>query len=501
MIALLLTILATLLIIGGIVSYSIFQYQIINRQEQLDLNGFLKKVMFSICGWMGIIIGAVLAIVAYFLNEDTIAYFDANSISLTGRHGSMIYIGIILLGNVVFLFTTSLIWLLYLKKLQGKDRKVIKIVMFISIVLIILFFLLFEEGLAPYLQYPLANQILFSSQGVTLVSSTGRASASEGFSFSIAFYAIFIILGALLVLYIVDHKVYKLYGEHGLCTSCFLIAFPCGIIGARAWYVIGEWANYADNPIEALYIWDGGLAIMGGAIFGVIVGVSYMIYKKFRNDKYKKMDYFLLADIIIPCILIAQAIGRLGNFFNNEVHGNAVSISYWAWLPTAIKNNMHYSSTGSTLSADQIYVPLFLIEALVNLAGYFIIEYGIRNMFGLNKYFKKDLHASGSLGGWYIAWYGATRAVLEPMRYSSYNMGTDGNWSLVSAYWMIGIGLSIVAIFIVLKILKEKGIIKLQWDKYNEEQLQFEQNNNTESNILYTIEVNNNIESNEEPKD
>ena len=55
------------------------------------------------------------------------------------------------------------------------------------------------------------------------------------------------------------------------------------------------------------------------------------------------------------------------------------------------------------------------------------------------------------------------------MRYSAYNMGDDGNWSIISAYWMIGIGLFIVLIFIVLKVLKEKGIIKLQWDKYNEE--------------------------------
>ena len=497
--ALVLTIFAAILIIGGISVYSVFQYQTINQQEQLELKGFLKKQIIASSGWGAIILGAIFGLIAYFVNEDTKTYFESNSITLSGGHGAMIYIGIILFGLITFVFTTALLWILYLNKLEGKPRKIIKIIMLSSIVFIILFFLLFEEGLAPYLQYPLANQILFSSDGVTLVHSNGKASG-EGFSFSIAFYALFIILGAVLVLYITDYMTYKLYGEHGLLTTCFFIAFPCGIIGARAWYVMGEWSNYASDPITALYIWDGGLAIMGGAIFGVIVGVTYMIIKKIKNEKYKKLDYFLLADIIIPCILIAQGIGRIGNFLNNEVHGSAVDVSYFAWLPTFIKNNMRYSSAGSTLSADQIYVPLFFIEALINIAGYFFIEFGIRNMFGLNKYLKKDLHASGSLGGWYIAWYGTTRAILEPMRYSSYNMGTDGNWSLVSAYWMIGIGLFIVAIFVALKILKEKGIITLPWDKYKENII-FEENNGNMTNTFDTIKGKKSIDQNEQSKE
>ena len=130
---------------------------------------------------------------------------------------------------------------------------------------------------------------------------------------------------------------------------------------------------------------------------------------------------------------------------------------------------MSYKDPSINSGAPKIYVPLFLVEAIVNLVGYFVIEFGIRHLFGINKLLKHDYHANGSCVGWYIAWYGATRAILEPMRYSAYNMGDDGNWSIISAYWMIGIGLFIVLIFIVLKVLKEKGIIKLQWDKYNEE--------------------------------
>ena len=461
--------LAVLFTFGGIGIYSYFQYSIVKKQDVLEKKLFFKNFTFASLGWLSLIIGLILFCVSYFISDETIDYFTKNNIVFDGVHGTMTYFGIILFSLVLYILATSLIYILYIKRLENtKARKYLKWIMWISIPLVILFLLLFEEGIAPFLQYPLANQILFSSNGVELIYSVGKYQ-TEGFSLSIAFYAIFIILGACLVLYICDYQIYKKYGDHGLITACFFIAFPCGIIGARAWYVIGDWYRFADNPISMFYIWDGGLAIMGGAIFGVIAGVTFMIIRKIYNPRFKKIDYFLLIDFIVPTILVAQAIGRIGNFFNTEVHGEAVSISAWSFLPTFIKNNMHYSSSAPDLGPYQIYVPLFLVEAIVNLAGYFVIEFGIRHLFGINKLLKHDYHANGSCVGWYIAWYGATRAILEPMRYSAYNMGDDGNWSIISAYWMIGIGLFIVLIFIVLKVLKEKGIIKLQWDKYNEE--------------------------------
>ena len=461
--------LAVLFTFGGIGIYSYFQYSIVKKQDVLEKKLFFKNFTFASLGWLSLIIGLILFCVSYFISGETIDYFTKNNIVFDGVHGTMTYFGIILFSLFLYILATSLIYILYIKRLENtKARKYLKWIMWISIPLVILFLLLFEEGIAPFLQYPLANQILFSSNGVELIYSVGKYQ-TEGFSLSIAFYAVFIILGACLVLYICDYQIYKKYDDHGLITACFFIAFPCGIIGARAWYVIGDWYRFADNPISMFYIWDGGLAIMGGAIFGVIAGVTFMIIRKIYNPRFKKIDYFLLIDFIVPTILVAQAIGRIGNFFNTEVHGEAVSISAWSFLPTFIKNNMHYSSSAPDLGPDQIYVPLFLVEAIVNLVGYFVIEFGIRHLFGINKLLKHDYHANGSCVGWYIAWYGATRAILEPMRYSAYNMGDDGNWSIISAYWMIGIGLFIVLIFIVLKVLKEKGIIKLQWDKYNEE--------------------------------
>jgi phosphatidylglycerol---prolipoprotein diacylglyceryl transferase len=461
------TIFATIFIIGGVGSYAyFFMKKFYDFKEQFDLKFLKSNILYLAIPGIILLIGFYLAQIAYFTNGYIINYLSTNSITI-----SSIDIAYIILGTFFFIvslwsFFTILFIRMYLKKIDDKKASLImRISQYVSVVGAIGFFIMMMQGNAAYLIYPLANQITFSSKGILLEYRAGK---SQDAFFSIALYAIFIISGACLVLYICDYKLFKIYGQHGLITVVFFIAFPCGIIGARAWYVIGEWSNYVNNPLEMFAIWDGGLAIMGGAVFGIITGVVYLIIMQIKSSRYKAIDYLVLVDIVVPTILVAQGIGRIGNFFNCEVHGNAVDIANWMWIPTFIRNNMHYSSSGPTLGADKIYMPLFFIEAIINFAGYFFIEYGIMNLFGIKQRTGKDYHANGSLVGWYLAWYGATRAILEPLRYSAYNMGDDGMRSVVSSYVMIGVGLFIVAIFIVLKVLNLKGKFKYPRQRYLE---------------------------------
>ena len=124
------------------------------------------------------------------------------------------------------------------------------------------------NGYADYLTYPLVNAISLK----TFFSRPGE----EGF---IAFYAIFILTGAIIVYLLCDHKMYMEYGEHGILESTFLVAFPSGIIGARLFYVIGNWngdttAEFVPFSIRVangewwsiFAVWEGGLTILGGAI-------------------------------------------------------------------------------------------------------------------------------------------------------------------------------------------------------------------------------------------
>ena len=312
---------------------------------------------------------------------------------------------------------------------------------------------LWLDGFAPYLQYPLINGIkidIFASSFAD-VFSFWRPS-NGGSTPTIAWYAVCILCGAGLVYFMCDHFMYKEYGKHGILESTFFVAFPAGIIGARLWFCIGE-----GVPIgEWIQIWKGGLTILGGAIMGILAGVLWFIW---RNKKY---SIWVAIDCIVPTILIAQAIGRFGNFFNCEVHGAEVSVEYFKWLPEIIRNNMAYSCENGFASSGMIYVPLFFIEALVNVFGYFFIAHFV------GKKLRKVLEP-GDLGVAYVIWYGLTRVILEPFRDTAFNMGGEsGYWSWMwSLIFVFAGALVIIGNHVVRYILKKRAnnYVVLKGDK------------------------------------
>ena len=300
---------------------------------------------------------------------------------------------------------------------------------------------LWLDGFAPYLSYPIANGISFENGFVTPKDPRPN----------IAFYAICILSGAILVYFMCDHFMYQEYKKHGILESTFFIAFPAGIIGARLWFCIGEGVPIQDW----IKIWQGGLTILGGALMGIIVGVSWFLLKN------KKYSIWVAVDVIVPTILIAQAVGRFGNFFNSEVHGLTTSVENFKWIPEIIRNNMVYSERAGYAPEGMIYVPLFFIEALVNFFGYFTIAH----LFG--KKFKKVLEP-GDLAFAYIIWYGATRVILEPFRHPAYNMGENGYWSWIWGLMFVFVGtLCIIANHIVRYVIKKRknNYVVLKGDK------------------------------------
>ncbi len=302
----------------------------------------------------------------------------------------------------------------------------------------LVFMFVTTNGFADYLKYPLVNGINFSHGWVT----------PENGSPNLAFYALCILSGAIYVYLLCDHKFYKEYGKHGILESTFIVAFPAGIIGARLFYVIGNWekefAN-ADNPfLAAINMTNGGLTILGGAIMGIVVGVLWFLW---RNKKY---NIWLAVDIIVPTILIAQGIGRWGNFFNCEVHGGEVPEQYWRWLPKVVFNNAHYSDTQHWAHDGYLFAPLFFIEGIINFLGYFVLAH----LFG-NKLRKCTELGDCAFG--YLIWYGSTRAMMEPLRHSAYNMGNDGYWSWFwSLVFVVGGAILIVGNHLIRYLLKKK---------------------------------------------
>ena len=303
--------------------------------------------------------------------------------------------------------------------------------MIIGLCLALITFFITTNGFAEYLQYPLANGLSFS-EGFVNIESTASP--------NLAFYALCILGGAILVYFMCDHYLYIQYGRHGIVESTFLVAFPAGIIGARIGYVIGNFnLPRTEGGFDGVFdyhvfaIWEGGLTILSGALIGIIVGVIWYMW---RN---KGMSIWLAVDIIVPTILIAQGVGRWGNFFNCEVHGLESDVNNWKWLPEIIWRNAAYSDTNGLASEGHIYVPLFFIEGLVNFFGYFLLAH----VFGIK--FRKQTEL-GDLAFGYIVWYGLTRVFMEPLRNSSYNMGGQGYWSWMWALIFVFAGTLLIVL-------------------------------------------------------
>lgn len=339
-----------------------------------------------------------------------------------------VIVGSFFTGLLISSFINTFVLHYYKKDLPKKLDHYLYMVMILSLPVCLAFIWILTEGFAAHMTYPLYN-------GLSFTNGLHFTTALSG-SPNIAWYALCILGGAILVYFICDHFMYQEFGKHGLLESTFLIAFPAGIIGARIGYVVGQWnVEFANRDFYHVFaIWEGGLTIVWGAVIGIIVGVLWFHYR------HKDIPIGKVVNIVVPSILIAQAVGRWGNFFNLEVHGEAVSMEMFNWLPSIIKNNLQYSSAPnapSLVGTDLVYAPLFLIEAIVNVAGYFFLFFGVTK--GLKKYVRGGDAAFG-----YVAWYGATRTFMEPLRYGAFNMGEDGAWSWIWSIAYVAIGIVLI---------------------------------------------------------
>jgi len=267
---------------------------------------------------------------------------------------------------------------------------------------VILFFMGLE-AIEPALNYPLPKGIPFENPIVT-------------------FYAVFILSGAFLAYTLTEREFMKLGKKKGYVEDVFVIAFPAGILGSRLWYVWGQWElEFANQPLWKIFaIWEGGLAIMGGALGGALVGIIYVLTKR------KDINILQAIDIGVPTILVAQAIGRWGNFFNQEVYGQIANVDQWMWLPTLIREQMTINGS--------FRVPLFLIESMINVTGYFVIRFGVGEAL-------KHIKRPGDQALMYLVWYGLTRGIMEPLRNPLYNMGNAGDWSFIWGWVFFAAGL------------------------------------------------------------
>lgn len=247
--------------------------------------------------------------------------------------------------------------------------------------------------------------------------------------YSIILFIAFLIGGSLALK---EAKRWKISEDFMINLFFYLIIF--GMLGARLCYVIFNASYYLDNPLSIFKIWEGGLAIYGGIILGLI---TVFIYTK----KYK-VNTVRVLDILAVSLILGQAIGRWGNFFNGEAHGPITTLaSLQAWhLPEFIINGMYINSN--------YYVPTFLMESIWCLIG-FIILLVIRN----NEYTKL-----GQTTCAYMVWYGIGRLFIEGFRTDSLMLGP------IRAAQLFSIIIIVIGVILFIKI--RKGSIFA--NKYND---------------------------------
>ncbi len=230
----------------------------------------------------------------------------------------------------------------------------------------------------------------------------------------IMWYSVLILIGIIIGLFLVIKEGEKFGYDKDFLFNLIFWTIIFAFLGARIYYVIFNFSLYQNDPFAIFKIWEGGLAIHGGLIFGAIMIFIY--------GKKHKVNVIRILDIIAPAIILAQSIGRWGNFFNSEAHGPVTSLATLQNL-----NIPEFIIDGMFINGNY-YHPTFLYESIWCLIG-FIVLLIIRKF----KYVK-----CGQMISIYLIWYGIGRFFIESMRTDSLMAGGFKAAQIVSIIMILG---------------------------------------------------------------
>ncbi|WP_218119776.1 prolipoprotein diacylglyceryl transferase [Pelagirhabdus alkalitolerans] len=234
---------------------------------------------------------------------------------------------------------------------------------------------------------------------------------------TVYWYAVIIVAGVVAGLWLATKESVRLGLSNELFSDLLMWALPIAIISARLYYVLFEWRAFVGREWWSIFaVWEGGIAIHGALIGSVIT--AYIFAQK-RN-----IPFFKIADIAAPGIIIGQAIGRWGNFMNQEAHGGPVSDAAYEnfiqYLPAFIENQMVIDGV--------LYHPTFLYESLWNIAV-------LAGLLILRRY--NPLR--GEVFIHYVIWYSVGRFFIEGLRTDSlYIFGILRTAQVISILLIIG---------------------------------------------------------------
>lgn len=208
-------------------------------------------------------------------------------------------------------------------------------------------------------------------------------------------YALCILTGMVAAVWLTSRRLTARGGHPDAVLDIVFWAVPFGIVGARIYHVLTHWGDYfgaGQDPVHVLYIWEGGIAILGSLIGGAVGA--------YIGCRRSGIRFWSFADALAPAMLLAQAIGRLGNWFNHELYGSATTLPWGLEIPSS------NPAFPDGLPDGTLFHPLFLYELLWNLLGVAVILW-LERRFALRW---------GRAFGLYLIWYGSARVWLELLR-------------------------------------------------------------------------------------
>jgi phosphatidylglycerol:prolipoprotein diacylglycerol transferase len=231
-------------------------------------------------------------------------------------------------------------------------------------------------------------------------------------------YGVMYAVGLAAVYWVVHREVVRRGLDAGILVNGMIIVAVAALIGGRLYHVIDQWALYKDNLVAIVLPPYTGLGAYGGIVTGFIAGVAYAVYKRQPLAPW--------ADAAVIGVLTMQAIGRWGNFFNQELYGPPTTLPWGIAIDCAHRTP---AWACPTTPADTHFQPLFLYESISGAVGAIVLSW-----MGRHVRWVRD----GDLVLLFFAWYGTTRFLLEPLRTNNWLFFGIPTASILSGLAVLG---------------------------------------------------------------